>query len=209
MKIQSVTDEIAETLGAKENEGALISAVTPDGPAAKGGIQAGDVILRIDGHEVKSMRTLPRLVSRTAVGKSIAVEVLRKGKRQVVQVVVGRLDEVEKKKEAAAASATPGDGTVLLGMTLAPIDEALRKRFSINGKVAKGVVVTDLAATSPAGRKGIKAGDVIVEAAQDPVATVADVAKAIEKIRKAGRRALLLRVEDAKGLMRFVAVPIQ
>ena len=74
--------------------------------------------------------------------------------------------------------------------------------------MAKGVVVTEAAPTSPAGRKGIKAGDVIVEAAQEPVEAVADVAKGIAKVRKEGRRAVLLRVEDRKGQMRFVAVPV-
>ncbi|MGE0700054.1 MAG: Do family serine endopeptidase [Hyphomicrobiaceae bacterium] len=208
VKIQSVTDEIAESLSVKENTGALVSSVTPDGPAAKGGILAGDVILRLDGREVSSVRSLPRLVSRVAVGKTVDVEVIRKGERRVVKVVVGRLEEAEKEKTDKPSGAAP-DGAGLLGMTLAPLDDALRKRFSIDAKVAKGVVVTEVPAASAAGRKGIKPGDVIVEAAQDPVATVEDVAKGVEKVRKAGRPAVLLRVEDAKGQMRFVAVPVQ
>ncbi len=208
VKIQSVTEEIAESLSVKENSGALVSSVTPGGPAAKGGIEAGDVILRLDGREVTSVRSLPRLVSRVAVGKTIDVEVIRKGDRQVIKVVVGRLEEAEKDGGAKAADKDGDAGAALLGMSLAPLDDALRQKFGIDKRVAKGVVVTEAAPTSPAGRKGIKAGDVIVEAAQEPVEAVADVAKGIAKVRKEGRRAVLLRVEDRKGQMRFVAVPV-
>jgi serine protease Do len=210
VKIQSVTDEIAESLAVKENAGALISSVTPDGPAAKAGIEAGDVIMRLDGREVSSMRSLPRLVSRVPVGKTIDVEVMRKGERRVLKVVVGRLEEAEKEKTDKPAEADPSaSGATLLGMTLAPLDDALRQKFGIDAKVAKGVVVTDAPQASAAGRKGIKPGDVIVEAAQEPVASVADVTKGIDKVRKAGRRAVLLRIEDPKGQMRFVAVPVE
>ncbi|MGE0766396.1 MAG: Do family serine endopeptidase [Hyphomicrobiaceae bacterium] len=207
VKIQSVTDEIAESLGVKENTGALVSAVTPESPAAKGGVQAGDVILRLDGRDVTSVRSLPRLVSRVAVGKTIDVDIMRKGERRVLKVVVGLLEEGDTDK-ASPTGTQPGTGTTYLGMTLAPIDDALRKKYGIDARVAKGVVVTEVGPTSPAGRKGLKAGDVIVEAAQDQIATVADVEKAIEKIRKDGRRAILLRVEDAKGQMRYVAVSV-
>ena len=209
VKIQSVTDEIAESLSVKENAGALVSSVTAGGPAAKAGIEAGDVITKLDGRDVTSMRSLPRLVSRVAVGKTIDVEVLRKGDRRVVKVVVGRLEEAEKEKSDKPTDAPSGAGATMLGMSLAPLDEALRKKFGIDAKVAKGVVVTDAPPQSAAGKKGIKPGDVIVEAAQEPVATVADVTKGIEKVRKAGRRAVLLRVEDPRGQMRFVAVPLE
>ncbi|MDX2155359.1 MAG: Do family serine endopeptidase [Hyphomicrobiaceae bacterium] len=211
VKIQTVTDEIAESLGAKENTGALVSSVTQDGPAAKGGVEAGDVIVKLDGRDVNSMRALPRLVSRLPVGKAVDVELLRKGERRTVKIVIGRLDEGEKDKEKSdkPGDKPAGDGPALLGMTLAPLDDGLRKRFSIDAKVTKGLVVTEVPPTSPAGRKGIKPGDVVVEAAQEPVASLADVAKGIEKVRKAGRRAVLLRVEDAKGQMRFVAVPVE
>jgi len=208
VKIQSVTDEIAESLGIKENSGALVSAVTPESPAAKAGIRAGDVITRLDGRDVISVRSLPRLVSRVPVGKTIDVDVVRKGERLVVKVVVGRLEEAEKDK-ASPADATPdAAGSAVLGMKLAPIDDAIRQKLGIDPRVTKGVVVTEVGPDTAAGRKGIKVGDVIVEAAQEQVATVADVAKAIEKVRKDGRRAILLRIEDAKGQMRYVAVSV-
>ncbi len=152
------------------------------------------------------MRSLPRLVSRVPVGKTIDVELMRKGKAQVMKVVIGRLEESEKEKEAPAGA--PAAGPTVLGMTLAPIDDELRQKFGIGARVAKGVVVTEVDQAGAAGRKGIKVGDVIVEAAQEQVATFADMQKAIEKVRKDGRRAILLRVEDAKGQMRYVAVPV-
>jgi serine protease Do len=182
----------------------LVSAVTPGGPAAKAGVEAGDVILRLDGREVKSVRSLPRLVSGVAVGKTIDVEVMRKGERRVLKAVVGRLEETD--KDGGAPASSPGE--LHLGMKLAPLDDALRQKFGIDAKVAKGIVVIEVAATSAAGRKGIKAGEVIVEAAQEAMAGVEDLVKAIQKVRKEGRRAILLRVEDSKGQMRFVAVPV-
>jgi len=206
VKIQSVTDDIAETLGVKENTGALISGVTPGGPAATAGIQAGDVVTKFDGRDIATMRGLPRLVSQTPVGKTVDIEVLRKGQKIAMKITIGRLQEDDDKK-SDSAPAKPGEGKSILGMTLSPLTDEVRKKFQIDGKV-KGVVVTQVEPNSKAGQKGIKAGDVIVEAAQETVSAVEDIGKAIEKVRKAGRKAVLFRVEDAKGDMRFVAVSI-
>ncbi|MFV0295354.1 MAG: Do family serine endopeptidase [Hyphomicrobiaceae bacterium] len=208
IKIQSVTDQIAASLGATGTTGALVSEVTPDGPSSKGGLKVGDVILSLDGKDVRSVRALPRLVSRMAVGKDVDVEVLRDGKRQVLKIVLGRLDEGDKDK-AVDKPENAADAAMHLGMKMAPLDDKLRKTYAIDAKVSTGMVVTEVAPKSAAERKGIRAGDVIVEVAQDPVKTNADVAKAIAKVRKAGRRAILLRVENAKGQMRFVAVPLE
>jgi len=210
VKVQSITEDLAETLGVKENTGALVSSVTTDGPAAKGGIEAGDVILRFDGKDISSTRGLPRAVAQTPIGKSVDVEVLRKGQKRNVKVVVGRLQEDDDKKAGAdpkkSGEAVPEKA--LIGLKLTPLTDELRQKYGIDKKV-KGVVITEIDSASPAAQKGIKVGDVIVEAAQEQVATVDDVAKGIDKVRKAGRKAVLLRVEDAKGDMRFVAVPLE
>jgi serine protease Do len=208
VKIQTVTDDIAETIGVKENTGALISGVTPGGPAAAAGLQAGDVVLRFDNKDVATMRGLPRAVSQTPVGKTVEIEVLRKGQKLVMKIVVGRLQEDGDGDKKPTQKAPPGDGRTVLGMSLSPLTDELRKKSQIDAKV-KGVLVTAVEPGSKAAQKSIKAGDVIAEAAQEPVATVEDINKAIDKVRKAGRKAVLFRIEDAKGEMRFVAVPIE
>jgi serine protease Do len=211
VRIQSVTEDIAESVGIKENVGALVAGVTPDGPAAKAGIEPGDVVTRFDGKEVSSMRGLPRIVSQTPIGKQVDVELLRKGQRLTLQAMIGRLQEDADNDSASKPreqSGTPSTGQVLIGMRLEPVTDDLRKTYGLDQKV-KGVVVTSVEPQSQAAQKGIKAGDVIVEASQDPIASAEDIAKSIEKVRKAGRKAVLLRVESAKGDMRFVAIPIE
>ena len=100
VKIQTITDELAEASGVKENTGALVASVSPDSPAAKAGIQDGDVILRFDGKEVTTMRGLPRLVAQTPIGKDVDVEILRKGQKRNIKVAVGRLTEEDEPSKA-------------------------------------------------------------------------------------------------------------
>lgn len=214
VKIQTVTDDIAETLGVPENTGALISAVTPASPAEKGGLEAGDVILKFDGKDVTTMRGLPKIVAQTPIGKSVDVDVLRKGSRKTVQVAVGLLEEDEgpspvNAKEPDANDNEPSpSGATVMGMKLSPLTDDTRKKYGIGEKIT-GVIVEDVDGQSAAAQKGIKAGDVIVEAGQDPMSKPDDLAKSVDKVRQAGRKAVLLRVEDGKGDLRFVAVPLQ
>ena len=209
VKIQTITEDIAETLGVRENAGALVSAVTADSPAAKAGLEAGDVIMKFDGKEVTSMRGLPKIVAQTPIGKAVDVEVLRRGERKNFKVAVGRLTEDDEKPDLPQQKApdAPSSEKKLMGLTLAPLDDQLRQRFGIEGKV-KGVVVLEADPDSTAAQKGIKQGDVIVEAGQDPVASPEDIGRSIEKIKRSGRKAVLLRVEDGKGDLRFIAVPL-
>jgi serine protease Do len=230
VKIQSLTDDIAEAQGVKDTTGALVAGVTPGSPAAKAGIVDGDVILKFDGKEVTSMRGLPRLVALTPIGKDVDVEVLRKGQRLTVRVAIGRLAEEgdtaktsakEPPKDGPKGKARPRDkdkegksggkpngGPSLVGLVLAPLTDELRTKHNI-AKSVSGVIVLEVDPASPVAEKGIKAGDVIVEAAQEVVTSIDDIAKSVDKIKKAGRKAVLLRVEDGKGDMRFVAVPVQ
>ena len=212
VKIQTVTDEIAETLGVPENTGALVSAVTPGSPAEKGGLEAGDVILKFDGKDVTTMRGLPKIVAQTPIGKTIDVEVLRKGAKKTVQAAVGRLEDDESPspvnaKESEKKDAPPA-GTSVIGMRVAPLSDEARKKFGIDTNT-KGLIVEDVDGQSQAAQKGIKPGDVIVEAGQDPMMKPDDLAKSVDKVRQSGRKAVLLRVEDGKGDLRFVAVPLQ
>jgi serine protease Do len=214
VKIQTVTEDIAETLGLPENTGALVAGVTPDGPAAKSGIEGGDVILKFDGKDISTMRGLPRVVAQTPIGKSVDVELLRAGQKKTLKVAVGRLVDDDDKAEPAAAGAPEksekGGGPAvasMLGLKLSSITPELRARYGLDAKM-KGVVVVEIDPQSPAAQKSIKVGDVIVEAAQEQVESPDDVTRGIDKVKKAGRKAVLLRVEDGKGDLRFVAVPV-
>ncbi len=105
VKIQTVTEDLAEAYGVKENTGALVASVTPDGPAAKAGLQDGDVILKFDGKDVTTMRGLPRMVAQTPIGKDVEVEYLRKGQRKTAKVALGRLAEDEDQPKAKGKDA--------------------------------------------------------------------------------------------------------
>jgi serine protease Do len=221
VNVRSISDDLAESLGVAENSGALVESVAKDGPAAKAGILDGDIITRFDGKDITTSRALPKVVARTAHDRSVDVDIIRKGRKQTVKVVVGRLQEQDEKKPAApspkqsqgsspkapeAPAARQIVDQAMPGVKIAALDDASRRQFNIDAKVAKGMVVTEVDPQSPAALKGLKAGEVIVEVAQESIASLEDMSKAIDKVRKAGRKALLLRIEDPRGEMRFVAV---
>ncbi len=208
VKIQTVSEEIASSLGIPENSGALVAAVTPDGPAAKGGVQSGDIIVKFDKEPVDSMRSLPRLVARAPIDQKVDVEILRKGQKMTLQVTVGRLSEDEEIKAELGESGTqPKDsGTVVLGLKLSVLTEELRSKYGIAPNV-KGAIVDEVDPNSPAANS-IKAGDVIVQVANEPVADPQDVAKRIDTVKKTSRKSAMLEVEDGKGSHRFITVPV-
>ena len=204
--IQAVTEEIAETLGLKDAEGALVASVIEDSPAAQGGIKAGDVILEFDGKDVKEMRSLPRIVAETEVGKPVDVEIWRDGDDKTLQVSVGELKDDA--KVASKSSGPDGDLTVEdLGLTLTSITDKVRERFKLK-KDTKGVVVTKVDSDGPAAQKEIRPGDVIIEVSQQEVETPAEVRSRVADAKKAGRKSVLLHIEGQNGL-RFVAVRIK
>ena len=213
VKIQTVTDDIAETLSVPESRGALVSAVTPGSPAAQGGLETGDVIMKFDGKDVTTMRGLPKIVAQTQIGKTVDVEVLRKGATKTLQIKVGLLqDEIagESKPEDEESDSSQGPPPVVsevIGLKLVPLTDEIRRKYGLDEKVT-GAVIDDIDPDSPAAQKGLKPGDVVVEAGQNPVSNPDDVVKSVDKVKKSGRKAVLLRVEDGKGDLRFVAVPL-
>ncbi|HEY8245904.1 MAG TPA: Do family serine endopeptidase [Hyphomicrobium sp.] len=207
VKIQSVSEEIAGALDIPENAGALVAAITPDGPAAKGGIKAGDVIMRFDNEDVTTMRSLPRLVARAPIDKTVPVDVLRKGERKTLQVTVGRLSDEEEKVLEAGDKPAAAAQTQVLGLKLSALTDALRTKYGLDAGI-KGALVDAVDPTSPAA-SSIKEGDVIVQAANEPVSTPQDVARRIESIKKSSRKSMMLEIEDAKGGHRFVSVPVE
>jgi serine protease Do len=212
VRIQQVTDEIAESLKIAPPRGALVAGIDDRGPAKPAGIEPGDVIVKFDGKDIKEMRDLPRVVADTPVGKQVPVVVIRKGKEDTKTVTLGRLEDGEK---VAVAAAPKDDGTTdkpvvkkTLGLELANMSDDLRRRYKIKDTV-KGVVITGVDANSPASDKRLTPGDVIVEIAQEAVADTGDLQAKIDKLKKDGRKSALLLVAGADGELRFIALGLQ
>jgi serine protease Do len=212
VRIQQVTDDIAESLNIKPARGALVAGLDPKGPAMPAGIEAGDVIVRFDGHDIKEMKDLPRIVADTPVGKEVEVVVIRKGEEQSRSVKLGRLDDGERQaaltpnKEAAPAEKTVVQKT--LGLNLANMTDDLRKRFKIKDSV-KGVVITGVDAGSPAADKRLNVGDVVVEVAQEAVSDADTLQKRVDQLKQEGKKSALFLIANAEGELRFVAVGLQ
>ncbi len=212
VRIQTVTDEIAESLGLDGARGALVASVTDQGPAALAGIEPGDVILVFDGQDVPEMRRLPRIVAETRIGKTVDVDVWRDGTEVTIPVTIG---ELEKAEETGLLSADRGPKTnsdavrsfSKLGLELSMITPALRREHDLDDRVS-GVVVTDVARDSSAAEKGIRPGDVIVEVNQQEVSNPEDVATRIEDARSHNKPSVLLFI-NRQGDLRFVALSLE
>jgi len=211
VRIQPVDEAIADSLGLKQAEGALVAGVDPKGPAKPAGIEAGDVIIKFDGKPVKESRDLPRMVASEAVGSKAEVTVMRKGKEITLDVNLGRLEDGEKQMAKAEApdseAAKPEATTKALGLTLSPLNDDARKTFKLRAGL-KGVLVTGVEANSPASDKGLRPGDVIEEVNQQAVEKPADVAAQIAALKKQGKKSALLLVGNGAGDVRFVALAL-
>jgi serine protease Do len=214
VRIQQVTDGLAESLDLGAAHGALVAGLDDKGPAKPAGMQPGDVVVKFDGHDVKEMRDLPRIVADTPVGKEVDVVVIRKGKEQNLKVTIGRLKEEKKVAEVETKKdAVPPQKSVVqktLGLELSSLTDDLRKKFRIRDDV-KGVVVTgiDPGAASDTPDKHLAAGDVIVEVQYQGVGTPTDLQKRIDDLKSQGKKVAVLLVANADGETRFVALPLQ
>jgi serine protease Do len=213
VRIQNVDDSIAESLGLGTARGALVAGIDDRGPAKPAGLMSGDVIVKFDGKDIKESRDLPKLVASMAVGKQVDVVIVRKGQEITKTVTLGRLEDGEK-----VASAAVGDGdedsaqkkamAKAFGMQLSGLSDEARKTYKIKDAI-KGVVVSNVEPNSPAAEKGLQAGDVIEEVNQQAVAQPGDVSKAIDALKKAGKKSALLLVANGTGDVRFVALAIE
>jgi serine protease Do len=211
VRIQQVTDEIAESLNIKPARGALIAGVEDKGPAKPAGIEPGDVVIKFDGKDIKEPKDLSRVVADTAVGKSVDVVIIRKGAEETKKVTLGRLEDGEKVQAAAKTKDEPVEKPVTqkaLGLDLATLSKDLRTRYKIKDTV-KGVIITSVDTSSDAAEKRLSAGEVIVEVAQEAVANAADVKKRVDQLKKDGKKSVLLLVSNAEGELRFVALGVQ
>jgi serine protease Do len=211
VRIQQVTDEIAESLGVKPPRGALIAGIDDKGPAMPAGIEAGDVVVKFDGKDIKEMRDLPRIVADTPVGKSVTVTIIRKGQELTKTVKLGRLEDLKEASLAPKKETAPEEKTAVkkaLGLDLANLTEELRKKHKIKDKV-KGVLITGVDSDSPAAEKHLQAGMVIAEVQQQAVKTTAELQQRIDKLKKEGKKAVVLLVVSPDGDPSFVALSLQ
>lgn len=216
VRIQDVNEDIADSLGLKKAQGALVAEVTPKGPADKAGIKQGDVILEFDGKSVEGMRRLPRIVAETKISRMVPVTIWRDGKKQTVMSSVGELEKAEtdglmnddsgKKPATPAPQEADGSAIKVLGLSVGDITPALRTRYQI-AETRQGVVITDINADGPAADKDLRVGDVIAEVNQQEVTSPKDIETRIADARKMGRTRVLMLIDRA-GTLRFVAVDI-
>src|SRR5450631_1064328 len=210
VRIQQVTDEIAESLNIKPARGALIAGVDDKGPAKPAGIEPGDVVVKFDGKDIKEMRDLPKIVAETPVGKDVEVTIIRKGNEEKKIVKLGRLED-EKQAALTPKKDSPEEKTVVkkaLGLDLANLTDELRKKHNIKDKV-KGVLITGVDANSAAAEKRLMPGTVIAEVQQQPVGSAAELQQRIEKLKKDGKKAVVLLVVTPEGDPSFVALSLQ
>ncbi len=200
VQIQPVTQDIADSLGLKKAEGALVAEPQKDSPAAKAGIVAGDVITAVNDAPVKDARDLAKKIGALSPKATVKLAVLSKGKEKTLSLTLGELPNT---KEARAATDDSDSGQAdmgKLGLTLAPASR-------VAGAGAEGVVVTGVDSGGAAADRGFSTGDVILEVAGQSVGSPADVRKAIADARTGGKRSVLMRVKSG-GNTRFVAMPV-
>jgi serine protease Do len=206
VQIQPVTSDIADSLGLKKAEGALVAEPQANGPAAKAGIESGDVITAVNGDSVKDARELARTIGALAPGNAVKLNVLHKGQDKVVNLTLGQLPNTLEAKadndndNGDKGGATRGTDVPKLGLSLAPAN-------SVAGAGKDGVVVTEVDPKSAAAERGFKEGDVILEVAGKSVTNAGDVREAINAARTDNKNSVLMRVKSG-GSLHFVAVPL-
>ncbi|PZP54573.1 MAG: serine protease [Micavibrio aeruginosavorus] len=210
IRIQTVTPEIADSLGLKESGGALVASITPKGPAEIAKLQPGDVLLEFNNQKLTGMRQLPRLVAETPIGTDAKVLYWRDGKTLTTSVKVGELEKAESEglieSGEVKEKAVPGTDITGFGVTVTSLSDSLREAYEIPEN-AKGVVVTAVKNNSEAAEKGLQVGDVIVEINQQAVEDAAGAKKIVDDAQKAGKSSALLLVDhQGRGDVRFVAL---
>jgi serine protease Do len=207
VRIQTVTEEIAESLGLEDDIGALVASVTPGGPAENATIGPGDIILEFDHKTIDRMRGLPRIVAETPIGKEVEVVVWRRGEKETFGVTLGELPEeeelaalTEQGVEVPASTASIES----LGVTVATITEELRTRFELP-EGADGVVILEVTDGSTAAQESLRPGDVIVEVGQEEVHSPPEVAAKVGQAQQEDKKSVLLLIDRA-GDLRFVAL---
>lgn len=208
VRIQDLTEDLAESMDLETTSGALVTDV-PEGPAREAGMEAGDVIISFAGVTVNDTRGLVRQVGNSPVGETVRVTVMREGKTTTLRVTLGRREEAEGAVPAVAAGPDVTEEPTakdMLGLTLTTLTDTLREELGVDGGT-QGLAVTAVDEASEAFEKGLRAGDIITEAGQQRVTSISELEERVEAAKEAGRKSLLLLVRRA-GDPRFVALSL-
>jgi serine protease Do len=197
VRIQAVTADIADSLGMKKAEGAIVDEPQAGSPAAKAGIIAGDVITAVDGSEIKDSRALARKIASMAPGTAVKLAITHNGNEKTVSLTLGQLPN--ERQAQAGERGLSDSGTPRLGLTLAPANET--------GAVDQGVAITAVDPNGPAAEHGVQTGDVILDVAGTAVSSPADVRKELADLHKAGKHTVLMRMKSG-DTTKFVALPL-
>ena len=204
VQIQPVSADIADSLGLKSAEGALVAEPQADGPAAKAGIQSGDVITAVNGQPVRDARDLAKKISSLPPGSSVKLNVISKGSEKTLTMTLGELPRDQRQAARAAPDDRDSDST---GTQVPRLGLSLRPAGDVAGAGSEGVVVVQIDPDGPAAAQGFRTGDVILDVAGKRVVNAEDVRKAFADARTGGKRTVLLRVKSGEGT-RFLAVPL-
>jgi serine protease Do len=199
VQVQPVTPGIAESLGLKNAAGALVDEAKADTPAAKAGIEAGDVITAVNGNAVKDSRTLAREISGMAPGSTAKLDILRKGEQKSINVTLAAMPDDQKQANAEDHDGSMR-GTPRLGLSVAPA-------AGMAGAGGKGVVVTAVDPDGPAAEHGMQSGDVILDVGGKSVGSVGELRSALSEAKSAGKRSVMMRIKRADNT-RYIAMPI-
>ena len=203
VQIQTVTQDIADSLGMKNPEGALVAEPQANSPAVKAGIESGDVITAVNDQPVKDARDLAKKIGSIAPGTSISLTVLHKSREHAVTLTLGELP-----KERAAKAETPeGHDDAASGTQLSNLGLSVAPARDVDGAGHEGIVVTKVDPDGPAAEQGFKTGDVILEVGGKSVSTPNDLRDAVRQARTDGKRVVLMRVKTDSGT-RFLALPL-
>ncbi len=210
VKIQPVSDEIAQSLGMKTTRGAMVMEVSQKSPAAKAGVQTGDVILSFDGKPVNEMRHLPRAVADAAIGKKVALDIWRNGSAKTISLTLTEMPEDQSEtpiKKAASDKSSQSDAAdeAVLGMRVTTLTEGLRQRFRLVSK-AQGLLVVDVLQGGAASKQGFRSGDIITKVHNTTVRTASDMVKGMDEARDAGRPQALVQVARGEENI-FITLP--
>ena len=200
VQIQPVTAEIADNLGLKSPQGALVAEPQANGPATKAGVMPGDVITAVNGNPVKDARDLARQIGSMAPGSTAKLTVWRKGEEKTFSISLGELPNQREARASIPESSPEGTDVPRLGLTVVPAGQ-------VAGSGSEGVVVTEVDPSGLASDQGVKTGDVILEVGGKKVANPSDVRSALKDAQKEGKRTVLMRVKSGDGT-HFVAVPL-